>query len=98
VHLKARERSRGSDVQLPALTADQVRDTLERVRRRERRTPVWWSQRSPLGESHDGARLVLDAGLRLTEHRALESHSVLTRLPRVTTRGRSPRIPDGAVS
>jgi len=32
-------------------------------------------------ESHDGARRALDAGLRLIEHCALETYSVLTRLP-----------------
>lgn len=32
-------------------------------------------------ESHDGARRALDGGLRLIEHCALETYSVLTRLP-----------------
>ena len=32
-------------------------------------------------ESHDAARRVLDNGLRLIEHCALETYSVLTRLP-----------------
>lgn len=32
-------------------------------------------------ESHDRARLALDGGLRLIEHCALETYSVLTRLP-----------------
>lgn len=32
-------------------------------------------------ERHDAARGMLDAGLRLIEHCALESYSVLTRLP-----------------
>lgn len=32
-------------------------------------------------ESHEGARRALDAGLRLIEHCALETYSVLTRLP-----------------
>lgn len=32
-------------------------------------------------ERHDGARRVLDGGLRLIEHCALETYSVLTRLP-----------------
>ncbi len=32
-------------------------------------------------ESHDAARRVLDSGLRLIEHCALETYSVLTRLP-----------------
>ena len=32
-------------------------------------------------ESHEGARRVLDGGLRLIEHCALETYSVLTRLP-----------------
>ena len=32
-------------------------------------------------ERHDGARRVLDTGLRLIEHCALETYSVLTRLP-----------------
>ena len=32
-------------------------------------------------ESHEGARRALDGGLRLIEHCALETYSVLTRLP-----------------
>ncbi|MBI3068579.1 MAG: type II toxin-antitoxin system VapC family toxin [Betaproteobacteria bacterium] len=32
-------------------------------------------------ESHEAARRALDGGLRLVEHCALETHSVLTRLP-----------------
>ncbi len=32
-------------------------------------------------ESHDGARRALDTGLHLIEHCALETYSVLTRLP-----------------
>lgn len=32
-------------------------------------------------ESHDSARRALDSGLRLIEHCALETYSVLTRLP-----------------
>jgi predicted nucleic acid-binding protein len=32
-------------------------------------------------ENHDAAREVLDSGLRLVEHCALETYSVLTRLP-----------------
>jgi predicted nucleic acid-binding protein len=32
-------------------------------------------------EKHDEARRVLDAGVRLVEHCALETYSVLTRLP-----------------
>ncbi|HEV2007201.1 MAG TPA: type II toxin-antitoxin system VapC family toxin, partial [Burkholderiales bacterium] len=32
-------------------------------------------------ESHDAARRALDSGLRLIEHCALETYSVLTRLP-----------------
>jgi predicted nucleic acid-binding protein len=32
-------------------------------------------------ESHDAARRALDAGLRLVDHCALETYSVLTRLP-----------------
>jgi predicted nucleic acid-binding protein len=32
-------------------------------------------------ENHDAARRALDAGLRLIEHCALETYSVLTRLP-----------------
>lgn len=32
-------------------------------------------------QSHDGARRALDGGLRLIEHCALETYSVLTRLP-----------------
>ena len=32
-------------------------------------------------ETHDAARRALDAGLRLPEHCALETYSVLTRLP-----------------
>ena len=32
-------------------------------------------------ESHDAARRALDGGLRLIEHCALETYSVLTRLP-----------------
>ena len=32
-------------------------------------------------ERHDGARRALDGGLRLVEHCALETYSVLTRLP-----------------
>ena len=32
-------------------------------------------------ERHEGARRVLDGGLRLIEHCALETYSVLTRLP-----------------
>ena len=32
-------------------------------------------------EHHDAARRVLDSGLRLVEHCALETYSVLTRLP-----------------
>ncbi len=32
-------------------------------------------------ESHEGARRTLDEGLRLIEHCALETYSVLTRLP-----------------
>ncbi len=32
-------------------------------------------------ESHEAARQALDEGLRLIEHCALETHSVLTRLP-----------------
>ena len=32
-------------------------------------------------ESHEGARRALDTGLRLIEHCALETYSVLTRLP-----------------
>lgn len=32
-------------------------------------------------ESHDAARRALDAGVRLIEHCALETYSVLTRLP-----------------
>jgi predicted nucleic acid-binding protein len=32
-------------------------------------------------ENHEGARRALDAGLRLIEHCALETYSVLTRLP-----------------
>jgi predicted nucleic acid-binding protein len=32
-------------------------------------------------ESHEGARRALDSGLRLIEHCALETYSVLTRLP-----------------
>jgi predicted nucleic acid-binding protein len=32
-------------------------------------------------ESHDAARRMLDSGLRLIEHCALETYSVLTRLP-----------------
>jgi predicted nucleic acid-binding protein len=32
-------------------------------------------------ERHDAARKVLDAGVRLIEHAALETYSVLTRLP-----------------
>jgi hypothetical protein len=32
-------------------------------------------------ESHDAARKALDSGLRLIEHCALETYSVLTRLP-----------------
>ena len=32
-------------------------------------------------EGHDGARRALDGGLRLIEHCALETYSVLTRLP-----------------
>jgi predicted nucleic acid-binding protein len=32
-------------------------------------------------ESHEAARRALDAGLRLVEHCALETYSVLTRLP-----------------
>ena len=32
-------------------------------------------------ESHEGARRVLDSGLRLIEHCALETYCVLTRLP-----------------
>ena len=32
-------------------------------------------------EHHEGARRVLDSGLRLIEHCALETYSVLTRLP-----------------
>jgi predicted nucleic acid-binding protein len=32
-------------------------------------------------ESHDAARRALDGGLRLVEHCALETYSVLTRLP-----------------
>jgi predicted nucleic acid-binding protein len=32
-------------------------------------------------ENHDGARRALDRGLRLIEHCALETYSVLTRLP-----------------
>lgn len=32
-------------------------------------------------ESHEGARRALDRGLRLVEHCALETYSVLTRLP-----------------
>lgn len=32
-------------------------------------------------ETHDAARRALDAGLRLIEHCALETYSVLTRLP-----------------
>ncbi len=32
-------------------------------------------------EKHDVARRLLDRGLRLVEHCALETHSVLTRLP-----------------
>ena len=32
-------------------------------------------------ENHEGARRALDGGLRLIEHCALETYSVLTRLP-----------------